>query len=641
MKTHQDHRQQLQQQADTLTVSTEQLEGLTELGHQLKHLNDHLHPALEKAKADFKAWKAQKIRYVNEEQSWKARYETQKAQRHQAQETVATVKAQCEQLRQHTLAHELRGQLQVGQPCPVCTHIFSALPAQALEQAPPPALPPLQAKLQQAEQKLKQAEEDEQDCFRHYSQAQSRTQSHEALEESTRERRNEAYTAARTLTLQLRERLQVETLPSVDSVRAEYQTLKKQALHKESLLQQLRQAEQAEQEKALAAARAQSTLQEKNEMQEQLQTQWEQWELQHQKVIAPLAEALGTPEHDEDYASLCQERLQHYQERLKHYNDQHENLRHREASWQKQHSVSEVRRAENQQQQDILNTEITQIREELDIERERLGYATLRALREDMPDPQHLQDWKQTLQEHSAQGMALAQSLQRLEALIAGRQLTESALQKHRHRHQQLQEEMAQRRTEAALLRERIHHGHEQHQRSEALQQELDLLTAQHLLYERIYHDLSSRHLPDFLAKRILERVMAEGSQELEQLSNGRYCFELDEQEELVVLDAWNAQEPRSVKTLSGGESFLASLALALALNHYLSQGIQLDSLFIDEGFGTLDAESLEMAASVVEKLQLSGKCVGIITHIPELAERFEARIEVIKSDTGAKLQAY
>ncbi len=522
----------------------------------------------------------------------------------------------------------------------MCEQTLSQTPSQTSSLTHPPALPPLKAELQQAEHALKQAEQMEQNAFRSYSQAQSRAQSHSAQEEAIREQRKTAYNNTRSLTLQLRQQLGTETLPSIDSVRAEYQKLKKQALQKEDLLQQLRLAEHAEQKAALQSTRAQSILEEKTLALETLQTQQEQWKIQHQDIIIPLAKVLGEPDVDSDYATLCKSRLSHYQKRLKHYQDQHENLRDREASWQKQHSVSEVRRTENQQQQDSLNTDIAQLRAELDVERERLGYDSLAALRQDMPDLQQLQEWKAYIQEHNAKGMALTQSLQRLETLIAGRQLTEETLTQQRTLYQQLQEDISQRRTEAALLRARIQQGQQQQQRSEVLQQELDLLTTQHLLYERIYHDLSSRHLPDFLAKRILERVMAEGSQELEQLSNGRYCFELDDNEELVVLDAWNAQEPRSVKTLSGGESFLASLALALALNQYLSQGIQLDSLFIDEGFGTLDAESLEMAASVVEKLQLSGKCVGIITHIPELAERFEARIEVIKSDTGAKIQA-
>lgn len=131
--------------------------------------------------------------------------------------------------------------------------------------------------------------------------------------------------------------------------------------------------------------------------------------------------------------------------------------------------------------------------------------------------------------------------------------------------------------------------------------------------------------------------MITQGSQELFKLSQERYRFAV-QSEELVVLDAWNAHEPRSIKTLSGGESFMASLALALALNEYLSAGAHLGALFIDEGFGTLDPESLEHAAEVLEVLRARGKCIGVITHIPELAERFEARIQITKSSQGSEL---
>ena len=269
----------------------------------------------------------------------------------------------------------------------------------------------------------------------------------------------------------------------------------------------------------------------------------------------------------------------------------------------------------------------------------KLGYNDYKELRSAAPEPEAIVRWRTEINEHTASGIALRKDLDKVQGFIANRHLTEDALLQYRTQHSQLKEDMDYRRTETAVLREKIMLARDRQQRAKKLNEELNHVQSQFALYERIHHDLSSRHLPDFLAKRILERVMQEGSEELSILSNGRYSFELDAKEELVILDAWNAMEPRSVKTLSGGESFLASLSLALALNKYLSNGIQLDSLFIDEGFGTLDAESLELAASVVEKLQLSGKCVGVITHIAELAERFEARIEVIKSETGAKLR--
>lgn len=640
----QEAQQQIQEQLQSLEqalgqceVSADDLTRLAEWGHQLNTLETHLQPALDKANTAFQAWKQQT-------QSLKEALDTQakvlahsQEQREQCRQTLLQVQEQREQLRQQGLALDLRRHLHQGQACPVCEQTVSVVPE--LPQGEVSGeLAALQARFVQAETRLQQAEQAEQKAFQQWSQAQSQWQTHQGQATAVREERHQAYEAAKALTLELRALLQVETLPSLASVREQYREQKKRLRQRESLEAQYRTQEQAAQAQALQVATAETTRVEKEAALTRVAVQIEQGEQRLETVAERLVEVLGPADTAGDYDTRCQARLKALHEQLTDFEQQQAELKEREQALQQQQLVQQERRDSNQAQREQLSEEITQTRQDLMAVCERLGYPDLKALREDMPDPSQLKAWQTQLQEHRSQEMVLEQALQRIQQHIAGRTLSVETLTQWRQHHQQLQEDLRERRTEAAMLRKDIAYARAQQDRSSRLQTELDQVSAQHALYERIYHDLSSRHLPDFLAKRILERVMTEGSQELEQLSSGRYRFELDENEELVVLDAWNAQEPRSVKTLSGGESFLASLALALALNRYLSQGIQLDSLFIDEGFGTLDAESLEMAASVVEKLQLSGKCVGIITHIPELAERFEARIEVIKSETGARL---
>jgi len=140
-------------------------------------------------------------------------------------------------------------------------------------------------------------------------------------------------------------------------------------------------------------------------------------------------------------------------------------------------------------------------------------------------------------------------------------------------------------------------------------------------------------------------RVLAEdGSKHLDSLSQGRYALACAEQE-FSVVDHWNADEVRSVKTLSGGESFLASLALALALAERLASFSaegkaqqRLESLFLDEGFGMLDRETLDVVVQGIEALHGGERMVGVITHIPELAERMPVRVEVAKQHGRATL---
>lgn len=107
---------------------------------------------------------------------------------------------------------------------------------------------------------------------------------------------------------------------------------------------------------------------------------------------------------------------------------------------------------------------------------------------------------------------------------------------------------------------------------------------------------------------------------------------------ELNVVDNYQAGEIRSTKNLSGGESFIVSLALALGLSQMASQNVRVDSLFLDEGFGTLDEETLETALETLAGLQQDGKLIGIISHVPALKERIGTQIQVIPATGGRSL---
>ena len=106
---------------------------------------------------------------------------------------------------------------------------------------------------------------------------------------------------------------------------------------------------------------------------------------------------------------------------------------------------------------------------------------------------------------------------------------------------------------------------------------------------------------------------------------------------DLNVVDHYNGTE-RSVKTLSGGESFKASLSLALGLSDEIQAsagGIQLDTMFVDEGFGSLDEESLQQAMRALNGLAEGNRLVGIISHVPELREKIDRQIIVRKDRSG------
>lgn len=114
---------------------------------------------------------------------------------------------------------------------------------------------------------------------------------------------------------------------------------------------------------------------------------------------------------------------------------------------------------------------------------------------------------------------------------------------------------------------------------------------------------------------------------------HGRYQLQRKTSDalELQVVDTWQADAIRDTRTLSGGESFLVSLALALALSDLVSHKTSIDSLFLDEGFGTLDAETLDTALDALDSLNASGKTIGVISHVEAMKERIPVQIKVKK----------
>lgn len=131
-------------------------------------------------------------------------------------------------------------------------------------------------------------------------------------------------------------------------------------------------------------------------------------------------------------------------------------------------------------------------------------------------------------------------------------------------------------------------------------------LTLDHLLH------LANRHLARLHGRYLLRRK-----------STGEL--------ELDIVDSWQGDAARDTRTLSGGESFLVSLALALALSDLVCHKTSIDSLFLDEGFGTLDGDTLDIALNALDTLNASGKMIGIISHVEGLKERIPAQIKVDK----------
>ena len=145
----------------------------------------------------------------------------------------------------------------------------------------------------------------------------------------------------------------------------------------------------------------------------------------------------------------------------------------------------------------------------------------------------------------------------------------------------------------------------------------------------------------------ILDEVVYAANLRLQKMTRSRYSLERSDYTgggrgkqglDLAVMDAFTGQS-RPANTLSGGETFLASMALALGLADVIQSyagGIHMDTMFIDEGFGTLDPDTLDLAMETLVQLQSSGRLIGMISHVPELKTRIPAHLEVTRGDDGS-----
>jgi exonuclease SbcC len=165
-------------------------------------------------------------------------------------------------------------------------------------------------------------------------------------------------------------------------------------------------------------------------------------------------------------------------------------------------------------------------------------------------------------------------------------------------------------------------------------------------------NDAANGHLnfETYAQTAYFERVLRAANQRLKVMSENRYVLRRKEDAadgrartglELEVADSYTGKN-RGANSLSGGESFMASLSLALGLSDVVQQnagGIRLDAMFIDEGFGSLDSDVLELAVRTLSDMAGGKRTIGIISHVAELRERIDRQIRVEKTTSGSKIR--
>jgi exonuclease SbcC len=169
--------------------------------------------------------------------------------------------------------------------------------------------------------------------------------------------------------------------------------------------------------------------------------------------------------------------------------------------------------------------------------------------------------------------------------------------------------------------------------RGKELDQKQKEVTRRERLFAQLADDLTDRHFVNYLLEE-RRRLLSELASERLRAMTSRYRF--DDDATFTVVDELDGDKRRDVATLSGGETFLASLALALGLADAVTRhGGRLECFFLDEGFGSLDPEAFDLALDGIEHLASSGRLIGLVSHVPALAARVDDVIELERSDDG------
>ena len=271
------------------------------------------------------------------------------------------------------------------------------------------------------------------------------------------------------------------------------------------------------------------------------------------------------------------------------------------------------------------------------------GYASIEDALQKRLNAATAQTWKHELEQIKQDALRLKTLRNKLieEIQILKDTVGETPLEALQEQHQKQTETYQQNENSASVLsRQLLNHKDnlEQIQRLQAqIDQELESSKHWQVLFDLI-GDSKGDKFNNFAQDLTLQQLLQLANKRLIHLTD-RYQIDQpaeDEDDSLVAIDEHMGGQRRSIKTLSGGETFILSLALALALSDLASRNIEINSLFIDEGFGTLDPETLDQTLDTLEVLQAESlKMIGVISHVDSLKERIATQIQLTQNGQG------
>ncbi|TPE42893.1 AAA family ATPase [Pontibacter mangrovi] len=316
----------------------------------------------------------------------------------------------------------------------------------------------------------------------------------------------------------------------------------------------------------------------------------------------------------------------------------------RRAQLQKQQELQEARARQTEclQKHQQNKSVLEELRQGLLHVLQQKGIETIEALSQMLlhrDEADRLANLKAQTEKHLTELRKSLSDVQQELAQLQQKQLTEESMDSLQEQHRQKTEEQRELISQRARHQQLLEQDAQQREKNKELAEQLK--TQQQVCHRwsqlaDLIGSADGNKFSRFAQGLTLARLVELANRHLQKL-NDRYRIlkSAAEDLELLIVDMYQAEAVRPMNTLSGGESFLVSLSLALGLSDLAGRRTQINSLFIDEGFGTLDAETLDSAISTLENLQASGKMIGIISHVEALKERISTQIKVQRQAGG------
>ncbi|MEH8017304.1 exonuclease subunit SbcC [Rheinheimera muenzenbergensis] len=535
----------------------------------------------------------------------------QQYQRLQEQIRDKTQLLQQQQLIMQLSAH--RARLQPQQPCPLCGATehpaiteYQQLNSSATEQE----LQARQAELEQTRLRGDELNKNEARLAAEIKQLQQHS--------------SQLNAELSALTSSIEQQAAGSTAPSISAALQQLTTELSQAAQQLSQLEQLqqqqlqltKQVQDTERQLAENQHRLQLAEQQEQRIGQQhaeLEQQYANWQQQWQAM--QLSEP-ATPLPSDTLAELTA-RLQQVQQQMQQGQGQQQIL-----ARQQQQLAPQLQQAEQQWQQALAASSFA-------------SEAAFKAALLPETELNQLQQLQQRLQQAEVAAQRLLSDWQQRHTVLAQQQQTSLTANELSEALQQQEQHVQQLTEQQGRLQQQLSSDSARRDTQQQLLQQIAAQQSQYEYWQRLNSLIGSADgakYRRFAQGLTLQQLIILANRQLSLLHNRYQLARHSEAElELVVLDTWQADSQRDTKTLSGGESFLVSLALALALSDLVSSKTRIDSLFLDEGFGTLDADTLDSALSALDNLNASGKMIGIISHVEALKQRIPLQINVEK----------